>query len=539
MHLKKVTSKYKDKTYEYAQIVKSVRREDGKSSIKVVKSLGRIESEEDWKKARKIKEAMEKDEEVVRLKDIKIKQQFELGLCWVSRELWERCGIGKALQESLKDRKPEFDPKEIIFLLTVNRLYRPGSDLSAYRWIRDRAWPRKEIKPQWIYRTLDLLAEEKEQIEEKLLEKLEKELDLDLGLVFYDLTSSYFEGRGPELAEFGYSRDHRKDRKQLVLGVLMADGIPIAHRLWPGNRKDETTLRKTVEDLRERFGIQEVVFVADRGVISKDNLEELEQNFDYILATPRRKSKLSKELLRKEVPGSREQRAREVHQEREKGKRWILCLNEDRREKDLQRLEEAVEEGKKMLQDLEKRYESKGRGRPMSQKGVWKRIEKKLGRNQRLFEVEAKDQGTRELSWELDQKALKFERSIQGKFLLVTTSDLEPVKVVEEYKNLEDVERAFDDLKNLLKVRPIYHQTEKRTRGHLFVSILSLLLEKLMERETNRTFRDLKEEMESLKVNRIGVCGEEIYKRNSLDSEQEKILEGLETEKPPKILANV
>lgn len=533
MHLKRNRVKRNGKVYEYALIVQSYRREDGQTTQKVVKNLGRMKTEEDWERAKKVLEAMKEEKEVPEAKGLELGKHYELGLSWVSQKLWERYGIGETLLESLKDRKPKFDPEKTTFLLIINRLYRPGSDLSTYRWIQDRAWPRKEVKPQRIYRTLDLLAEEKEQIEEKLLKKLEEELDLDHGLVFYDLTSSYFEGVGPELAEFGYSRDKRKDRKQLVLGVLMAEGIPIAHRVWPGNRKDETTLKRTVEDLKERFRIQDLVFVADRGVMSKDNLEEL-QSFDYILATDRRKSDHSR-LLKKEVSGSAEQRAREVHQEEEKGKRWILCLNEDKREKDLERLEEAVKEGKKVLQDLKERYESKGRGRSMTQKGVWKRIEEKLGRSQRLFMIEV-EEGTRELNWELDKEALNFERSIQGKFLLVTTSDLDPAKVMEEYKNLEDVERAFNDLKNLLKLRPIYHRTEKRARGHLFVSILYLLLEKLMERESGKSFSEVKKELGLLKASEVKFSGKKFLQRNKLSEMQKQVLDSIEIREPPRIL---
>ena len=122
MYLKKVTTTYKGKTREYAQIVKSVRREDGKSSIEVVKSLGRMKTEEDWERARKIKEALEKDEEVVTLKDINITEQFELGLSWAAEGLWDTYGIGKALQKGLKTRKPQFNPEQIAFMLVVNRL---------------------------------------------------------------------------------------------------------------------------------------------------------------------------------------------------------------------------------------------------------------------------------------------------------------------------------------------------------------------------------------------------------------------------------
>jgi transposase len=524
MYLKKVTTTYKGKTREYAQIVKSVRREDGKSSIEVVKSLGRMKTEEDWERARKIKEALEKDEEVVILKDINITEQFELGLSWAAEGLWDKYGIGKALQKGFKTRKPQFNPEQIAFMLVVNRLYESGSDLSSYHWIKNRVWPQITVKKHWIYRTLDLLSEEKEQIEDNLFLTLKKHLDLDLSLVFYDLTSTYFEGEGPKLAEFGYSRDRKEDRKQLVLGVVLADSIPIAHRVWPGNTHDSATLEETVQDLKERFKIKEVVFVADRDFMG--NMGNLDH---YIGSVRRRKSQLSEKLLSKEVPGSEKKRAAEVHAEEEK--RYILCLDEDRREQDLEGLEETVEECKLFLEDLKQRFKCTGGGRPLTEEGALKRIQK-LGRRRRLFQIEIDAKG---LAWELDQKALKYERAIAGKFLLVTTTDLEPDIVMKEYKNLQGVERCFNDLENLLKLRPD-HWTDKRTKGYMFVCVLSLLLENLMEKHTNKPFREIKETLEPLRVNRIEVYGKDIYKRNAISSGADEILTNLGVEPPPKVL---
>jgi transposase len=197
----------------------------------------------------------------------------------------------------------------------------------------------------------------------------------------------------------------------------------------------------------------------------------------------------------------------------------------------LEGLEETVEECKLFLEDLKHRFECTGRGRPLTEEEAWKRIHK-LGR--RLFQIEI--DAKKGLSWELDQKALKYERAIAGKFLLVTTTDLEPDIVMKEYKNLQDVERCFNDLKNVLKLRPVYHQTDRRTKGHVFACVLSLLLEKLMEKHTNKTFREIKEILEPLRVNRIEIYGEDIYKRNSISSEADEILTALGVGPPPKVL---
>ena len=537
MHLKRVTNKYRGETRVYAQIVQSVRREDGQVTQDVMKSLGRAKSEEEWNRAESIPETMRKAEKLVRLKELEIKHQLELGGIWVGDEIWREVGVGAALASSFSERKTGFDLERIVFLLVVNRLYKPSSDWSALRWINEKAYTQMRAKKQWIYRSLDVLVEGKDRIENSLFENLKESLDLSLDLVLYDLTSSYFEGVGPKLAMYGYSRDHRPDRKQLVLGVVMADGIPIAHRVWAGNTADKSTLKEVVADLRERFGIRKgkVVLVADRGVVSLPNLGELEEiGYDYVFSTRRRRDRLVEGLLVKDVSGSGRLRAEEVHSTG--GRRYILCLDEETREARLKTLRHVREEAGEKLHALRERYKKSGsgksRGRPMTRKSARQRVDKILGTSKRLFDVTV----DATVKWELNEEAWRYERAIAGKFLLVTTSDLEPLQAMESYKDLKDVEQAFDELKNLLKLRPIYHRVDKRVKGHVFICILALLLKRLMEKKTGLMFREIMKKLERLKVNVIEVEGEEIYQRNQINHGQKEILKELAVEKPPKIL---
>ncbi|KXA92360.1 hypothetical protein AKJ65_07665 [candidate division MSBL1 archaeon SCGC-AAA259E19] len=533
MHLKRNTVKKNGKVYEYAKIVQSVRREDGQVTQKVVKNLGRMKTEEDWERAESILEAMKKGEEVVKLKDVKIEKQLELGGIWAADDIWTEVGVGKAIRNSFAGRDFEYNIERMAFLLAVNRLYDPGSDLAARKWIDKRAYCQLEPEEQWVYRTGYRLADQKDEIEEEIFQNLRKNLNLSLNRVFYDLTSSYFEGKGPELALFGYSRDHRPDRKQIVLGVVMMDGIPIAHRVWAGNTADKSTLEKSVKDLKERFGIEDVTFVADRGVMSSTNLGDLEDwGYDYILSTNRRKNKTAEKLLVKDVPGSDKVRAREVRSKGEK--RYILCLNEERRKKDLEKLEKVREECEKELEELKKRYENsqEGRGRPMTKESTLKQAQNILGKNKRLFDIKFDET----LEWELNEEAWLYEKDIAGKILLVSTDNLKPSKTLDEYKNLKDVEQAFDDLKNFLKLRPFHHNTDKGVRGHTFICILALLLKKLMEKRTEKTFKKIMNELEPLKANILNVRGEKICQRNEITHSQEKIFESLDVETPPRML---
>ncbi|KXB05053.1 hypothetical protein AKJ49_01450 [candidate division MSBL1 archaeon SCGC-AAA382A03] len=536
MYLKKVVSKYKDREYEYGKIVRTVKREDGQNTQEVIKNLGRMESEEDWKRARSILESMKKGEEVIRLKELEIDRQLEFGGIWAGLDVWRNYGIRRALAKSFEGRKTEYNLGRLTFLLVVNRFYEPSSDLAAHRWISRKAFSDvTDVQKKSVYRTLERLVGEKDEIERRILEELKDNLEPNLDLVFYDLTSTYFEGEGPDLADFGYSRDGRSDKVQIVLGVVMADGIPIAHEVWPGNTTDRSTLEEAVKDLKERFDIRNVVFVADRGLISSDNLEELKkEGFDYILATERRKGNLAKKLLMENVPGEERIRTTEVHSEDDK--RYILCLNEERREKDLKRLKEGRDKCDKELWKLKDRFEEsqEGRGRPMTEKGALKRAEKIIRGYKRIFDLGFDET----LTWDLKKEAWEYERAIAGKFLLVTTSDLDPSKTVEKYKELKDVERAFDELKNMLNLRPVYHSTDVGVKGHVFVCILALLLRRLMEKETGESFESVFEELKELKVNVIDLEGEKIFQRNRLTSTQEDLLESLKVKRPPKILVN-
>ena len=555
MFLKLTYKKYKDKTYHYATIVESVRK-GNKTTHRVVQNIGRIRTKEDLETARKIeqsyKKGYEQREKILRLGDVSITQTREYGLLYAADELWTRHGIHQALRHALSDTRCEFDLERVIFLLSVNRLYEPGSDLSALGWIKDKAYPGLEVEAekQWIYRSLDKLAENKERVEIQVLKNLKKSLGLSLDLVFYDLTSTYFEGIGPKLAMYGYSRDHRPDKKQIIVGVVMAQGIPIAHRVWPGNTADKSTLQAVARDLKHRLGIDNVVFIADRGMISSHNIEELEDlGYSYILSTKRRRDNLVKELLTREIqgPGDEVVLAQEIEpkgmDDGKKGRdengdgnerRYILCLNKERRSEELERLEEIRQECDTKLEELGERFHRSqreaGKGRRLTKKGVLNRVERILGSHKKLFKINIDIDNS--LEWELDREAWLYEKAIAGKFLLVTTTHLDPWQVMTAYKNLQDVEHAFNELKNLLKLRPLYHRLDKRVCGHVMICHLALLTKRLITQGTYSNQR--LDKLRQIKIHQLDLNGEKVWMRNQITDSQAKILSKLGLAQPPK-----
>ena len=198
-------------------------------------------------------------------------------------------------------KKINFNVFDSLLLLVSSRFYNPSSDLDTFDWIRDKVYYPNNIQLHHLYKTLDLIISHKDELEEKIFEKLRSN-GMKVDIVFYDLTSTYFEGEGPDNAKHGYSRDHRKDREQVVLGLVLCDGFPITHSIWPGNTADKATLKDAVNDLKTRFHIEKTIFVADRGLIFEANLEELESNeYDYIIATKRRRDNFVKDLITQEI----------------------------------------------------------------------------------------------------------------------------------------------------------------------------------------------------------------------------------------------
>jgi transposase len=289
-----------------------------------------------------------------------------------------------------------------------------------------------------------------------------------LELVFFDTTSIYFEGTGGEsLGQYGHSKDHRPDLKQMVVGVVIdSDGHPICCELWPGNTTDVRTLVPIVERLRRRFGIGEVCLVADRGMISSLTLEELEKrHWGYILGARLRSQKeISEEVLsrggRYHVVHPKGRHAKDpsplqVKEVAVEDRRYIVCLNEDQRRKEAADREAIVGALREQL--------SRGDKSLIGNKGYRKYL---------------KTQGQR---FAIDEQKISEETRYDGKWVLRTNTDLPTAEVALKYKQLWMVEEIFRSAKSLLETRPIFHKCDDTIRGHVFCSFFALVLRKALQ----------------------------------------------------------
>ena len=307
----------------------------------------------------------------------------------------------------------------------------------------------------------------KDAFEEALFER-RRDLFSTLDLVFFDTTSIYFEGAGgQQLGQYGHSKDHRPDRKQMVVGVILdGQGRPLCCELWPGNVTDVTTLIPVVDRLRKRFRIRSICIVADRGMISKETIAQLqaaERGIHFILGARLRNVKeIYEEVLSRpgryhEVHGSREKSTDpsplKVKEVRVDDRRYVVCRNEEQARKDRADRDAIVEALRQQLRQGAKSL--------VGNKGYRKYL---------------RAEGPQ---FEIDEEKLRWEARFDGKWVLQT--DLEEMSaedVALTYKQLWTVEEMFRTAKTLLETRPIYHKCDDTIRGHVFCSFLALLLRK-------------------------------------------------------------
>jgi hypothetical protein len=378
----------------------------------------------------------------------------QLGPDLVFGRLWQTVGLQDLLTDLLRERRFEFPLERAVYLTVLHRLFESGSDRAAERWRRDVRIPGAEtLELHHLYRAMRWLGETKTAVEEALFLQ-RRDLFTALTVAFFDTTSVYFEGQGGErLGQYGHSKDHRPDRRQMIVGaVLTGEGRPVGCELWPGNYADGRALLPVVDRLRERFGIQQVCWVADRGMISARTITALEERqLQYILgARLRRQREVRRQVLGRagryhEVADNL--RVKEVWVQ---GCRYIVCHNPEEAAKD-------AADREAILLALADRLRQ-GTKRLVGNRGF------------RRFLRLAKGAVT------VDQAKVAAEARYDGKFVLRTNTTLPAAEVAVQYKQLLLVEQFFRAAKSLLETRPLFHQWDATICGHIFCSFLALVL---------------------------------------------------------------
>ena len=501
----------------YLQVVESY-WQGGKPRQRVIATLGRLDKLSESGQIDGVLRSLGRFADKVRVTEeyregnLTAKGVLKIGPDLICARLWRELGIGEALEKLLSGRKFEFPVERAVYLATLARLFFPGSDRRTIARARDFAISAGgSLSLHHLYRAMSWLGDNRERVEDELFFR-NRDLFSSLSVVFFCTTSLYFEGAGGEaLGRRGYSKDRRPDENQMVLGmVLDGEGRPIAAPAWPGNTTDASTILPVAENLRSRFGVSHITVVADRGMVGKKNAQELAKlGFTYILGVKMRlEKKATSEVLSRAGRFRRVTDNLKVKEVRHEGKRYVVCLNPSEAERD--RLSRQA-----MVSDLERKIAES----PASLIG-------NTGYRRYL---------KRGMRPEIDWDKVKAEERYDGRWVLVTNTDLPTEEVALHYKELWKVERIFREAKDTLKTRPIYHQSDSYILGHVFVSFLALLLMHELKARTGGAFEwdEMMRDLEALYEVEVDQDGKTWLLRSPLQGVAGQVFKAVGVAVPP------
>jgi transposase len=532
-------------SYQYLQIVQTY-REGKKVKQRVISTLGRLEELQEKGDIESIITSLSKYSQEVLMcltgRGDPKSVSFIIGPVLVFERLWRECGLYSIINQLLEGRKFEFDVERAIFVTVLHRLFISGSDRSCEYWMKGyRIAGSERLYLHHFYRAMAFLGSPvddqsgktpfaprciKDLVEEKLF-SIRRNLFTELELVFFDTTSIYFEGKGgDEIGQYGNSKDHRSDRRQMVVGAVLDNkGFPLCCEIWPGNTADVNTLLPVANRLRKRFGVEKMCIVADRGMISQSTVESMEgRGLNYILGVRmRRVNYVKREVLSRagryqevvpEIKLSSAPAPLRVKEVIHNDTRYIVCINPRQARKDKADRDTIVE-------SLRDRIKS-GVKTMIGNKGYRKYLQVTKG----AIKID-------------DSKVIEEER-YDGKWVLTTNLDMPADKIALKYKELWMVEHVFRDVKSILETRPVYHKVDETIRGHVFCSFLSLVLRKELDMRMeamgeNVEWLHVKQDLKRLHEVVIEQSGRKIALRTEASGDCHKVFKAVGMALPPTI----
>jgi hypothetical protein len=491
MFVRKLTLKREDKQYSYLRVVENSWQQ-GKAVQRTLVNLGNVDG---WpqEKLEQLVVALTGflEMDMVALSSVRFNQCRMLGPYLALSGLWEWLGLDEILAHAFGPRK--MDPRAIACAkaMVLSRLVEPRSKRAVSElvshYIAIPGVDGNDLPLSCYYRTLEYLSQEKTKIEKAVHAKLVNLFNQDVSLVFYDLTSAYFEGRQCAMAKRGYSREHRPDLVQIEIGLLVdAEGLPIGHEVFDGSVKDVRTVIGTLKRLQDDFGVRRCIFIGDDGMASEANLNEVaSRGYEYITSLSLGRSPIGAKLLG-EAPQPRhwsqlgENLCLEPLGELD-GVRYIGTYNPQgaaaTREHRKARLRHCMDSLRKLLTPV------KLHGRKKGPEELFVRADRLLVGKvcHEMILLERTESG---FSWKLSREAFRKASRLDGVMIIKTNSKtLSDEEVARGYRTLWRVEDAFRHIKDGIGLRPTRHWNDSRVLGHVFVCVLAYTIERLYERE--------------------------------------------------------
>lgn len=539
--------------HTYLRLVESYRDEQGHTRHRQIAQLGRADQLTRGKVDGLIASLHRLTGRTVPADAPHFERAREVGGPWLLTELWNQLGLGKALRRVLYAAKRRIDAEHLIRAMVFNRLCDPDSKLGVLRWLKTvviPGVPPEGIIHQHLLRAMDVLEARRARFDRAISARLWPLIDQELAVVFYDLTTIRIHGEtelDPDLRCYGRSKELKGAARQCMLGLIQtAEGLPLDFALFEGNVAEVKTLLPMLKRCLTRYPIRRVVVVADRGLLSLDNVGELEQlrlkrgqSLEYILAVPAGRYTDFAEALKPlsfpaEAPSVRET---QVHE-----RRVVIAHDPEtaaaQRQRRRKKVDELVACGERLAQKLDAQDEGRRqRGRRASDRGVYRRFTRAVWEAQFTRFIQAELEAER-FCFTVDEAAIERAERLDGKLVLLTNvRDLAAEAIVARYKALADIERGFRVLKSEIEIAPVHHRLPERLRAHAMICFLALLLHRVLRQRLKHSGSPFSVEqalrsLESIQLHQVTVNHQSLRGLTTLTPEQITLFDQLGVSRP-------
>jgi len=506
----------------YIRILESYRKEDGKPSHRILHNLGKVE---DYSPAELRSIGIKLYElgggqlksflkgEIVEL------DRFNYGYKQVYKKALSHYGLLAAIDRINRKSKITFSLFDCVLLMLLERLHEPCSKLKSYHQ-QNEYLQLPKVELHHIYRSLDVLAKYSEVLQHQIYQTGRNLFNSKLDVVFYDVTTFYFQSaveKEGQLRQMGFGKDGKIGKTQILFSMMIdKDKNPIGYQVFKGDTFEGHTFEQALETLKSKYNIDKVIVVADRGMLSKNNLEKtVSRGYDYIIGE-RLKSLPSEAKLYFTQKSNYIKQWVYLDNMKDKiavdyttleiGDKTVICTySEKRAKKDKHDRLERIEKAKRLLKTPSK-------------------LKNKAYRY--FLKVDNKEQ------YQIDDQKIADAEKYDGLIAISTNTILEPTKILEQYKQLYKIEQSFRTFKSHLEVRPMFHWTDKRIEGHICLCYIALTIQNWVINKVNKnghriTEQSLRKTLDAMQVSEIQNNGNNFYIRSKQTSTQTTIQKAL------------